>query len=142
MKVGLAKDPEAPLVAVEKAKQARLEAFQKAKGISAVKKPSKKEAASVVADEPDEDEEEESADGSDEEEETSADEEEEVTADEEESDDEEEEEEVMEKFPTIFPAVKGKNLSLQEKWDNFTLKSINIAEDDDEDEEDEDEEGS
>jgi len=56
-------------------------------------------------------------------------------------DDDDDEEEAPKKKTGIFSPVKKGNLTLEEQWDNFTMKAINYGdEDDDDDDEDDDDE--
>jgi hypothetical protein len=138
--LNLATDPEAILNRVEKERVERQEAVLKAKQ-TVLKSPGivKTKAAVVEDDEPEEEEEEEQKD----EDSNDAD-EDDVPAGEDGDDSEEEEEEEEEEEVVVKPLyvpTKGKKLSVQELWDNFTIKALNMSEDDDDDEEEEDEEG-
>lgn len=124
--MGLAKDPEAGVQAVQAAKVARLEAFNLARGIVA---------PSAVAAMEEEDEEGEGEPD----EETAVEEEEEEEeappADEDEEEEEEEESGGIKVKPLLTPA-KGDKLSIFEMWDNFTIKSVKMTDDDDDEDED------
>jgi hypothetical protein len=130
--VGLEADPEAPSNAVQAAKDARREAFEKAKGQS----------TPATQEEDDDDVEEEDTAEPEEEQEaeeeptTDGDENEESEESEEEEAEEEEEEEKIEIKPLYMP-TKGKNLTPQDIWDNFTSKAVRMSEDDDDDDDDE-----
>ena len=113
MEMGLAEDPEAPIIAVQEAKTRRMETLK----LYATNK-------QIVAMSPKSDDDE---DDEDEDEEGDGDEE------------EEEEEEGIVIKPLYHPA-KGKKLNRFEMWDNFSIKSLkmNDEDDDDEDEDDDD----
>jgi hypothetical protein len=154
--LGLASDPDADWKAVQAAKMARMEAKRIASGGA----PRAAAAAAAVAAEEDDAEEEEEveeaspkAETEKEEEEEEEEEKEVAPADEDEEeeqagggddgegDDDEEEEKEVAAFPKLYDPVKGKNLTREEIWDNFTLKSIDFLAEDDDDEEEEEEEG-
>ena len=124
IELGLAKEPDLHIKAVQAAKEARMAAKQKAKP-----------AAPKEEEEEEEEEEEPAA------EEEAADEggEEESGGDEEEGGDDDDEEEEESSIPKFEPLVaKSDGTSLEAAWDNFTIKSIRPGEDDDDDDEDDD----
>ena len=145
--MGWASDPKAVVKKVHAAKVARMEAHMKAKGID----PDSDKKAKKDEDEEEEEEEEEAPaeEDAEEEEETAPATEDEDAGDEEEGGDDEEEggddeggdEEEDDDEPSppkpLFDPVQGRNLTKQEFWDNFQLKSVRMNDEDD-DEEDED----
>jgi hypothetical protein len=148
MEMGLAPDPEAAMNRVYNAKLARMEAVKIAKqggggggadGSGSLKVAAEKE------EEEEQEEEEEGVEAEEEQEEVAAEEEEEKEgeaatgdddvpamedgdADEEEA---EEEEESELKFKPLYVPTKAKKLGPKEIWDNFTIKALNMSEDDD-----------
>jgi hypothetical protein len=146
--LGLEPDPEAGVKTVQAAKDARM--LIRMPAASAVSM------AAADKDEEEDDEEEEDAAAEVEEEEASGEEEEEkeeeeeAAADEEEdeekeAEEEEEDEEEEKTMKPLYVPLKGDKLSLEELWDNFTIKAVRTNEDDpfedDEEEDEEEEEG-
>ena len=128
IELGLAKEPDLHIKAVQAAKEARMAAKKKAKPASEEEEEEEEEAEEEPAAE------EESDEGGDEE----AGGEEEEGGDEggDDDDEEEEDESSIPKFEPLLPKTAGK--TQEEIWDNFTLKSIRPGEDDDEEEDDDD----
>jgi hypothetical protein len=132
---GITKDPEWQWKLVEAAKKSRLEAYQKANGIAPAGESTttkKEEEIEEEAGEEEAEEEEPAPVGDDTEE----------AGEEEEEKEEEEEQDVKPwKATDFYPLTKGKTLTLEEKWDNLTLKSLVLDDENDEfeDEDDEDE---
>mmetsp|Transcript_22207 Transcript_22207/g.28723 ORF Transcript_22207/g.28723 Transcript_22207/m.28723 type:complete len:194 (+) Transcript_22207:130-711(+) len=144
VEAGWTPDPESDVKMVEAAKMVRMEAYYKEKGLAL---PGTTAAKADDEEEEEEPEEEEAGGAADEEgedesgdDEADADEsgDDEVDAGE---DDDDDEEEAPKKKTGIFSPVKKGNLTLEEQWDNFTMKAINYGdEDDDDDDEDDDDE--
>ena len=129
-------DPEAEVNMIHEAKMKRLEAYNKAKGIVPGAAPAKK-ASAVEEDEDEEEAEEAPAEEEGSEEATAEEESGDAEGGAEEEEEEEEEEEKAPKFGVFFP-TKGDNLTLEEQWDNFTVKAVNYSDDDDDDDADDD----
>jgi hypothetical protein len=152
--MGWAKDPEADMNRVYEAKLKRMEAAMKGstgsgKAIKADKEEDEEEEEEEAAPAEDDDEEGGAAPAEDAEEKEG--EEEDVPAAEDGDEEEEEgaaaagdeegdedEESALQVAPLYLP-TKGKKLSMQEVWDNFTVKAVKYGEDDDDDDEDEEE---
>lgn len=147
MELGLAPDPEAAMNRVYEAKLARMEAAKITHGTTTTTTTA---GGKVTADAGDDGEEEDTEEESEEEEEAAGDEpeekdDEETAADDdvpamedgdaEEGDDDEEEEPESIKFKPLYVPTKAAKLNMEEVWDNFTIKALNMSEDDDDDEE-------
>jgi hypothetical protein len=129
MEMGFAPDPEAAINKVHNAKLARMEALKIAKGGS-VSSGALKDA---FAEKDDDDEEEEEATEEETEDSPGEDGDDDVPAAEY-GDAEEEEEEEEIKFKPLFVPTKAEKLGPKEIWDNFTIKALNMSEDDDDEE--------
>jgi hypothetical protein len=146
VEVGWAPDPEAYMNQLEEEKKKRLETFKLAKGIPiSGTKTTKKEKVEEEEEEEDTEEEEESSDEEDvpamEDGDEGGDEEDEEVEEEEEEEEEEEDDDEKEPVPGgpfLYDPVKRDNLTYEEIFDNFAIKSLHMSDDDDDDD-DEDE---
>lgn len=136
IEIGVTPDPEGPSKFVQAGMVARKAAYEQAKALGGKAKASKAEETVEEEDEPEpeveevEEEEEEPAPVGDDSEESEEEEPAPVGDDSEESEEEEEEEEEVVVKPLYMP-TKGKHLTNEEIWDNFTLKAINYRDEDD-----------
>jgi hypothetical protein len=136
MELGLAPDPEAVINRVYEQKLARMKAVQMAKTGGTSVSSSALAAAAVEKDDDDEEEEEAVAEPEEEkEEEAAAEGDDDVPAmedgDDEEEEEEEEEESASIKIKPLYLPTKADKLGLDDIWDNFTIKAVNMSEDDD-----------
>ena len=143
---GWSPDPEAEIKLVQAAKNARMEAYYKEKGLEMPgTKKAKDEDEEEEEPEPETEEEEEEA-GSEEEEEEDDDDDGTIHSEMKENNvflfgfsfwffqfPDDDEDEAPKKKSALFNPVKKANMTLEEQWDLFTLKAINYGEEDDDD---------